>query len=89
MHALDQDLSEDECLLAFELTDADGDGSISFEEFMGWWTDAPLIACIRATIECRGQTRAAICDFASHAPSAASRDVMLNLRMKRRLTAFP
>jgi Ca2+-binding EF-hand superfamily protein len=40
LHALDQDLSEDECLLAFELTDADGDGSISFEEFMGWWTDA-------------------------------------------------
>jgi len=36
--ALDQDLSEDECLLAFEMTDADGDGKISFEEFMGWWT---------------------------------------------------
>ena len=35
---LDQDLSEDECLLAFEMTDADGDGKISFEEFMGWWT---------------------------------------------------
>ena len=40
LRALDQDLSEDECLLAFELTDSDGDGSISFEEFMGWWTDA-------------------------------------------------
>lgn len=39
LRSLDQDLSEDECLLAFELTDADGDGSISFEEFMGWWTD--------------------------------------------------
>ena len=39
LHALDQDLSEDECLLAFEMTDADGDGSISFEEFMGWWTE--------------------------------------------------
>lgn len=39
LQALDQDLSEDECLLAFELTDGDGDGSISFEEFMGWWTD--------------------------------------------------
>jgi Ca2+-binding EF-hand superfamily protein len=38
LHALDQDLSEDECLLAFEVTDSDGDGSISFEEFMGWWT---------------------------------------------------
>lgn len=40
LRALDQDLSEDECLLAFELTDGDGDGSISFEEFMGWWTDS-------------------------------------------------
>ncbi|HEY0943253.1 MAG TPA: EF-hand domain-containing protein [Steroidobacter sp.] len=39
LRTLDQDLSEDECLLAFELTDQDGDGSISFEEFMGWWTD--------------------------------------------------
>ncbi|MBL8268267.1 EF-hand domain-containing protein [Steroidobacter sp.] len=39
LKSLDQDLSEDECLLAFELTDADGDGSISFEEFMGWWND--------------------------------------------------
>jgi Ca2+-binding EF-hand superfamily protein len=36
--ALDQDLTDDECLLAFEMTDADGDGKISFEEFMGWWT---------------------------------------------------
>jgi Ca2+-binding EF-hand superfamily protein len=35
---LDSDLSDDECLLAFEITDEDGDGSISFEEFMGWWT---------------------------------------------------
>ncbi len=39
LRSLDQDLSEDECLLAFELTDADGDGSISFEEFMGWWSE--------------------------------------------------
>jgi calmodulin len=39
LQSLDQELSEDECLLAFELTDADGDGSISFEEFMGWWTE--------------------------------------------------
>lgn len=38
LHALDQDLSQDECLLAFEMTDSDGDGKISFEEFMGWWT---------------------------------------------------
>jgi Ca2+-binding EF-hand superfamily protein len=39
LKALDADLSEDECLLAFEATDDDGDGSISFEEFMGWWTE--------------------------------------------------
>lgn len=38
LRALDQDLSEDECMLAFEVTDGDGDGVISFEEFMGWWT---------------------------------------------------
>jgi Ca2+-binding EF-hand superfamily protein len=38
LQALDYDISEDECLLAFELTDSDGDGSISFEEFMSWWT---------------------------------------------------
>lgn len=37
--ALDQDLSDDECLLAFELADADGDGTIDFEEFTLWWTD--------------------------------------------------
>jgi Ca2+-binding EF-hand superfamily protein len=39
LRALDQDLTEDECLLAFEMTDGDGDGKISFEEFMGWWTE--------------------------------------------------
>ena len=38
LQALDHDLSEDECLLAFDLTDEDGDQSISFEEFIGWWT---------------------------------------------------
>jgi Ca2+-binding EF-hand superfamily protein len=38
LNALDQDLSDDECLLAFEMTDGDGDGKISCEEFMGWWT---------------------------------------------------
>ena len=39
LQKLDDELSPDECLLAFEATDADGDGSISFEEFMEWWTD--------------------------------------------------
>jgi Ca2+-binding EF-hand superfamily protein len=38
LNRLDQDLSDDECLLAFEMTDSDGDSKISFEEFMGWWT---------------------------------------------------
>jgi Ca2+-binding EF-hand superfamily protein len=38
LQSLDQDLTEDECLLAFEMTDGDGDGLISFEEFMGWWS---------------------------------------------------
>jgi Ca2+-binding EF-hand superfamily protein len=39
LQRLDAGLSSDECLLAFEATDADGDGTISFEEFMGWWTE--------------------------------------------------
>jgi Ca2+-binding EF-hand superfamily protein len=37
LQSLDEDLSRDECLLAFEATDLDGDGSVSFEEFVGWW----------------------------------------------------
>lgn len=37
LRTLDHDLSADECLLSFELTDSDGDGIISFEEFMNWW----------------------------------------------------
>jgi calmodulin len=40
LQVLDADLSKDECALAFEATDEDGDGSISFEEFMKWWTEA-------------------------------------------------
>lgn len=39
LQRLDAELSADECLLAFEATDTDGDGKISFEEFMGWWTE--------------------------------------------------
>ena len=39
LKALDTDLSDDECLLAFEMTDGDGDGKISFEEFMEWWSE--------------------------------------------------
>ena len=37
LHTLDPELSADECLLAFDIADDDGDGLISFEEFMGWW----------------------------------------------------
>jgi Ca2+-binding EF-hand superfamily protein len=40
LQMLDTDLSSDECLLAFDSTDEDGDGSISFEEFMKWWIEA-------------------------------------------------
>jgi Ca2+-binding EF-hand superfamily protein len=36
---LDEDLSEDECLLAFDAADDDADGRINFAEFVGWWTD--------------------------------------------------
>lgn len=39
LKTLDHGLSQHECLLAFEATDTDGDGAISFEEFMGWWAD--------------------------------------------------
>ena len=38
LQSLDTELSRDECLLAFEATDSDGDASISFEEFIAWWT---------------------------------------------------
>lgn len=38
LRALDSDLSVDECLLAFDLADSDGDGFISFDEFASWWT---------------------------------------------------
>ncbi len=38
LQSLDRDLSEDECMLAFDMTDGDGDGLISFEEFMSWWS---------------------------------------------------
>ena len=38
LQTLDEDLSDDECLLAFEMTDSDGNGQINFDEFLGWWT---------------------------------------------------
>lgn len=39
LRSLDQDLSDDECLLAFELADSNGNGVMGFEEFKRWWTD--------------------------------------------------
>jgi Ca2+-binding EF-hand superfamily protein len=36
---LDEELSEDECLLAFDAADDDGDGRIDLAEFVRWWTD--------------------------------------------------
>ena len=34
------ELSHPEKLLAFEATDANGDGAIAYDEFVAWWTDA-------------------------------------------------
>lgn len=38
LRRLDDELSRNEALLAFESTDRDGDGAIGFEEFVEWWT---------------------------------------------------
>jgi Ca2+-binding EF-hand superfamily protein len=38
LEELDDELSRDEQLLAFEATDSDGDGAIGFDEFVAWWT---------------------------------------------------
>jgi len=37
MAELDDDLSREECQLAFQGADSDDDGSIGFEEFAAWW----------------------------------------------------
>ena len=34
---LDEDLSKEECQLAFQGADHDDDGVIGFEEFAAWW----------------------------------------------------
>ncbi|HNR22749.1 MAG TPA: EF-hand domain-containing protein [Steroidobacteraceae bacterium] len=38
MAELDDELSREECQLAFQGADGDDDGSISFDEFAAWWT---------------------------------------------------
>lgn len=38
LQSVDEELSRDECLLAFQASDTDGDGAIGFEEFLEWWT---------------------------------------------------
>jgi calcium-binding protein CML len=35
---LDEDVSQEECLLNFESADTEGDGYIGFKEFLVWWT---------------------------------------------------
>ncbi|MBV6416929.1 MAG: hypothetical protein CMLOHMNK_01547 [Steroidobacteraceae bacterium] len=37
---LDEDLSKEECQLAFQGADHDDDGAIGFDEFAAWWTGA-------------------------------------------------
>lgn len=34
---LDEDLSKEECQLAFQGADSDDDGVIGFDEFVVWW----------------------------------------------------
>lgn len=35
---LDADMSAEECLLGFHAIDTDGSGSVTFDEFVEWWT---------------------------------------------------
>lgn len=37
MAELDEDLSKEECQLAFQGADGDDDGVIAFDEFVAWW----------------------------------------------------
>jgi len=39
LEQLDGDVSSAECLLNFEVVDTEGDGYISFKEFVAWWTN--------------------------------------------------
>jgi len=38
LRQLDGDVSREECLLALEIADTEGDGFIGFKEFVVWWT---------------------------------------------------
>jgi Ca2+-binding EF-hand superfamily protein len=39
MEKVDEDITTEECQIAFDEIDANRDGRIDFEEFMTWWTD--------------------------------------------------
>ena len=40
MEAVDENVTAEEAQIGFDEIDADRDGSISFEEFHAWWTQA-------------------------------------------------
>jgi Ca2+-binding EF-hand superfamily protein len=40
MEAADENITAEEAQIGFDEIDADRDGSISFDEFYGWWTQA-------------------------------------------------
>lgn len=39
MSALEAGVTAEECRIGFEEIDTDGDGAISFEEFVSWWAE--------------------------------------------------
>jgi calmodulin len=38
MRTADEDITTEECQIAFDEIDANRDGAIDFEEFLTWWT---------------------------------------------------
>jgi hypothetical protein len=39
LRALDEDMSTEECQVAFDEIDLNRDGSIDFDDFVAWWTN--------------------------------------------------
>ncbi len=39
MSTLDPEMTAEDCRIGFEIIDANGDGSIGFDEFMAWWSE--------------------------------------------------